>query len=273
MTEKKLDAWTIKAILAERHSGQGWAYFQEFMPMTGYAATLNSIDAIAVGLWQKTWGIHAYEIKISHADFINDVRQFHKKHEHALNISHYFYYICPWGIIEKSEVPEIAGLMYVNKSNGIKIVKQPTLREVDAIDIPYFQGFAKVFGNKIDNANLPIKYLGGEVTQEDFSALVEEEAKKKMDFHFDRRVREAVKEEVGDKDENWKFIRELLGASHIYSIGDDEKRREKYDEIITLCRLGYEVGKSSPLRYHLTNLKAQVLDFDKLLNEIKEEEQ
>ena len=71
------------------------------------------------------------EIKISRQDFLNDSK---KKNKHLIiegNVAgklydwerpNYFYYVVPDGLIEESEVPEYAGLIYVNPG-CINVVK------------------------------------------------------------------------------------------------------------------------------------------------------
>ena len=50
----------------------------------------------------------AYEIKLSRADFLADLRK-QDKHFGALHASHYFYYAAPAGMIKPEEVPSWAG--------------------------------------------------------------------------------------------------------------------------------------------------------------------
>ena len=77
--------------------------------------------------------VHEVEIKVSRADFKNDVKN--KKNKHLLlengnkvggyygDMPNYFYYAVPNGLIEADEVPDYAGLIYVSPW-GVKVVKQ-----------------------------------------------------------------------------------------------------------------------------------------------------
>lgn len=88
--------------------------------------------------------VYEVEIKISHADFLNDFK--HKEDKHLIlegkytpkfppyikkhpyynineNRPNYFYYAVPNGLIPVEEVPEYAGLIYVNESRRCDIVK------------------------------------------------------------------------------------------------------------------------------------------------------
>lgn len=155
-----MTAEEIEAILADKYSGRGWALFFQYMPMTSFESILNKIDLVAVGLWHQHDKIIAFEIKVQRADFLKDLKNFKKKHQYARLISDEFFYVCPWGLIEKEEVPVDAGLMYVNKGNKIKIMKPARVRVIKTIPFQLFQGFAREFGNKVDHTKILVKYLG-----------------------------------------------------------------------------------------------------------------
>ena len=76
------------------------------------------------------------EIKTSRSDFFADM----KKDKHKIMqdqfrknfIPHRFMYVVPRGLIDKTEVPAYAGLMY---ANGLEIVKTPPLLHKKQYDI------------------------------------------------------------------------------------------------------------------------------------------
>ena len=89
--------------------------------------------------------VHEVEIKVSRADFKNDVA--HKKDKHLLlegndmlgrfnkksGMPNYFYYAVPDGLVQPEEIPEYAGLIYVNPW-GVKIVKQGRMLTTEKFD-------------------------------------------------------------------------------------------------------------------------------------------
>lgn len=93
----------------------------------------------------KSGYVYEFEIKISKADFKNDFK--HKKKKHLLledsnneikNRPNYFYYVVPYGLISVEDVPEYAGLLYINSTtvgNGaphhhfIEVKKAPSLHK------------------------------------------------------------------------------------------------------------------------------------------------
>lgn len=73
--------------------------------------------------------VYECEIKISRADFFNDLKNKKEKHQilESSEVSgskrpNYFYYAVPDGLIKPEEVPAYAGLIYVNPW-GVNIVK------------------------------------------------------------------------------------------------------------------------------------------------------
>jgi hypothetical protein len=79
--------------------------------------------------------ITEYEIKISHSDFLRDL----KKKRHIFYRDNYgggavkFWYCCPEGIISVDETPGYAGLLYVDTDENIKVIKPAPRRKVKPI--------------------------------------------------------------------------------------------------------------------------------------------
>lgn len=222
----------------ERRFTKGHAVFREFRTLTGYAHA-RYIDLLAVGIWETTWGIKAFEIKVSKNDFLQDVAIFEKKHGDAIGISHEFYYVCPWRMIDKSEVPEIAGLFYMNKSGSVIKKKQAQRRILKAMPMSFFGAFAREFGHKIDHTKIPIKYLGKEISQDDFLELVETA----KDYSFKRDV-EKKAEEIHK--ELMKEVSQLSGLQRVLSniCGINYFDENKPKKLIEHIRKIQEMSKS-----------------------------
>lgn len=74
---------------------------------------------------------HELEIKVTRSDFLQDYKK--RKHMYLdgrLNIPtnrewyktrvpNYFWYVCPWGMIEQDEIPEHAGLIWINPDSPV----------------------------------------------------------------------------------------------------------------------------------------------------------
>ena len=255
----------IEAALADRYKGRGWANFFQFRPMTSFEATYNAIDLLAVGLWRKHDKIIAHEIKISRSDFLKDLKQFKSKHGIALKISHEFYYVCPWGLIPKDEIPEVAGLMYADKNCMLKIIKPAILRELDAIPFHFFQGFAREFGNKVSQTKIPIKYLGKDITQDDFVTMLEA----KRDWDFERKVETKAKEMIQEKEEKEGgrdlFITEVKKMYSFY----DKKEKDCFAKILKYIELGMEIENSYGFTHTLKQTHEEINKLRSLIDEKK----
>lgn len=74
------------------------------------------------------------EIKISHSDFLNEAKNKKEKlsvlcGERKGKRPNYFYYVCPTEIISAEELPDYAGLIYINDSKFKVIVEAPKLHK------------------------------------------------------------------------------------------------------------------------------------------------
>lgn len=74
------------------------------------------------------------EIKISHNDFLNEAKNKKRKlsvlrGEREEKRPNYFYYVCPTGIISVEELPDYAGLIYINDNRFTVVVNAPKLHK------------------------------------------------------------------------------------------------------------------------------------------------
>lgn len=74
------------------------------------------------------------EIKISHNDFLNEAKNKKRKlsvlrGEREGKRPNYFYYVCPTGIISVEELPDYAGLIYINDNRFTVVVNAPKLHK------------------------------------------------------------------------------------------------------------------------------------------------
>ena len=100
------------------------------------------------------------EIKISKADFKNDVKNKTDKHllleggkilgrfNRESGLPNYFYYAVPEGLIDVDDVPEYAGLLYLNPW-GISFIKQPKKLTEDKFDVEKLRLVDKFYYNML----------------------------------------------------------------------------------------------------------------------------
>lgn len=81
----------------------------------------------------KAGFVYDHEIKISRRDFFADKKKFFKHlcFNNAVNyqerLPNYFSYVVPTNLVSVFEIPEYAGLVYIDSGYGITVVKTPPL--------------------------------------------------------------------------------------------------------------------------------------------------
>lgn len=88
------------------------------------AAGFNEMDVCSI---TKNGMLYEIEVKVSRSDFHADKKK-EKWRWLALkpeNGPNYFYYACPEGMIKEAEVPAFAGLLYVDATGAVTVMKRP----------------------------------------------------------------------------------------------------------------------------------------------------
>jgi len=75
-----------------------------------------------------------FEFKISLSDFLRD--KLAGKWKKYLKYCHFFYWVCPEGLIKVAEVESPAGLIWITQEGYLSIRKRPKRRDVDPKIIP-----------------------------------------------------------------------------------------------------------------------------------------
>ena len=240
----------IKLLLREKYSGDEWAYFENWRNHTGFTGDYERYtDAVVIGLWQKNKSIIGYEIKRSRQDFIKDVQSFEDKHKAILSIATEFYYICEWGLIQSNEVPEIAGLKWIDSKNNI-ITKKMAIKKLLAETIPFaiFQSFVKQSRAKIDNSLIPVSFLGKDISQIDFNSLVTKRVKEVKDHVMEREINKRVcdlNETIITKTkEHGQFIDKLKGIVGGRCWDDDNTTYENAINVVKEAKEMLEIDKT-----------------------------
>jgi hypothetical protein len=105
------------------------------------------IDLFALRCWPSGVGHRrvAYEVKVSRSDFRSEVKK-PEKRQHALGLTHEFYFACPAGLIKPREVPEECGLVYVHDDQPVPevVLRAPVRapRPFEEIEVIYLARFA-----------------------------------------------------------------------------------------------------------------------------------
>lgn len=117
----------IENLLARRHSDD--IFIPECKDGPTHIANHLRMDAWSMKRsWTNSLSI-GYEIKVSRQDFLND-----QKWHNYLQYCNEFYFVCPSGLIDKSELPAEVGLLYVAKTGTRLFKKKPAQRRI--VDLP-----------------------------------------------------------------------------------------------------------------------------------------
>lgn len=97
-----------------------WIYFSE---LGNHSSASRRVDFWAMACWRSLgYQKIAYEIKISRADFLKELRS-PTKRQFALSISDQFYFVTPPKLVSLDELPSEAGLIELNETGKLRTVK------------------------------------------------------------------------------------------------------------------------------------------------------
>lgn len=131
----------IKQLLYNKYSAPAFAFLTEVADSTGRAA--RYADGIAISLYASTgFEVQGFEIKISHNDFMNEIKNPAKSDE-IMKFCDRWWIVAPKGIIKKEELPATWGLIEVRGEGKLFTIKQaPLLQSVD-MDRPFLAGLLR----------------------------------------------------------------------------------------------------------------------------------
>ena len=115
-----------------------YLYEKSHSPITTHFTGMGLMECDVLSISKADY-IYEYEVKISRADFEKDFIK--EKHTHIINekytrtrkgslvylLPNYFNFVTPKDLISIDEVPDYAGLIYMNEDSSFTIVKKPKL--------------------------------------------------------------------------------------------------------------------------------------------------
>lgn len=149
-TAERDEKWTERHLLDRlrtRHAGIAgngpeWAYMEHVRDGAGFSAT-RTIDALALHLWpSRKHETHAFEVKVSHADFRRELADDCAKSAPWRSWVEYFWIVAPHAsVAPTAELPDGWGLLVCHGSVLRAAVKPARLRTrpygyVAAPDLP-----------------------------------------------------------------------------------------------------------------------------------------
>jgi hypothetical protein len=118
-------AGDIDKALAVRHKDD--LYVPECKTGQTLKGSHRRLDAWVMARSYSPFRTIGYEIKVDRGDFVQD-----QKWVEYLDYCHYFYFVCPAGLIKSHELPDDAGLLWMTPSGRLHDKKRATRREPDA---------------------------------------------------------------------------------------------------------------------------------------------
>ena len=123
MAKKIFTSMDIENLLSNRFSPPAWAFLPQVRNCTGYARTIRTADALAMGLYpSRGLYLHGFEIKINRGDWLNELKT-PDKAEAIAKFCDYWWIVAPKDIIKIEELPSNWGLM-IPHGTTTKIVKE-----------------------------------------------------------------------------------------------------------------------------------------------------
>jgi len=202
----------LRAMLVDRHNLDSkdkrkrneWALFFELRNGTGRKKKAirkldphRYIDAFAINLWpSKNHRRIAYEIKISRADFLKELKSPDKR-QWALEMSNQFYFVAPQGIIKNDELPDGCGLLEASDNKLIEIQKAK-IKSASDFSMNEFCAFARQAMNRELITDQKFKYAGQEISESDLDELTEKNLsaymKRKIEKEIELRIKKILAE-------------------------------------------------------------------------------
>jgi len=114
----ELDTKRVTEIVCKYLRGQGhWAVIPNVYIVRGVEVDIFSI---------KVKNVIDVEVKISRGDFARDIRKRkHRMIKRGKYPANFFYYACPAGLIQPSECPKYAGLLWIYQDGTVRRKKEP----------------------------------------------------------------------------------------------------------------------------------------------------
>lgn len=105
-------------LLRKRYAQPEWVLVEEVAPNTGGGT--RYADAVAVNLWNsRGHAIHGFEIKVSRADWLKELKQ-PEKAESVFSFCDHWWIVAPKEIIKDGELPTSWGLLDLTES-GLRV--------------------------------------------------------------------------------------------------------------------------------------------------------
>ncbi len=233
----------ILELLKWRHEPPQWAIFEELAIKTGYSS--QRIDFFAMNVWpsKKFWRV-AYEVKVSRADFKNEMQDPNKR-KAAEALANECFFVTPAGLVKVDEVPEGWGLIETTKG-GLRVKKHAKQRnESGGLPMFFIASLARRLSDPVSEIpKITWTYAGRDLSYEELikaadhamerrESLIQEEwrniGRKQIlegpDFQTDRAIMSIIRKRLGWEYGDPRNLEEWFNEQHDGFITRDMKFR------------------------------------------------
>jgi len=198
-----MNARDILNLLARKHSSD--IFIDECKDGPTQYGSHYRLDGWAM---KRSWAnpqVVGYEIKVSRSDFLQD-----DKWPNYLGLCNQLYFVCPTGLIEKPEIPDGVGLMWVAKTGTRLYTKlKAPYREVDIPESLWrYILMCRCVITRENAIESPRNYWE--------QWLIDKKLDWSFGHHVSKSIRERVKKEVEDvRDENKRLTDRMSGYDSV----------------------------------------------------------
>lgn len=202
----KVTSADVCMALKLRYPRESHALMFEVAPTTGGGT--RYADAVAVGLWRSHGhGIEGIEVKVSRADFLNEMKQ-PEKSQPVFQFCNRWWLACPKDMVKPEELPPTWGLLELCAGALRQKVKAPKLDPV-----PITMGFFAAMIRRHAGMDEEMTKLTVRAQMADYEKLTRARLEQHFEHRFSTRQREAeaglsvlvrVKEETGIDLSDWQ---------------------------------------------------------------------
>lgn len=216
--EIKWTAAKVNGLLREKYNDQKFSCFTELRNSTGFAYGKKEryFDFFVINTWPSQYCTIAFEIKVTRADFLNEMQQPHKRND-AMKFSDQFFFVAPKGCIKEDEIPKDCGYMMATPG-GFKTIKAAPYSKAELPDALFLAAILRAADNEEYRHTKIFKYAGRELSEEDIMKLLEEKHDKWADYEFRRRVNKAVEKATQDVRDSQEKLDE---KEHLIRLGEE----------------------------------------------------
>lgn len=108
-----------KQLMEHYNDTRQWVYFPEMRVGTGYKTYRGNNPEQRIDLWvlncypSRKFEQLAFEVKVSRSDFLHEIKN-PTKRQAALELSNYYYFATPKGLVKPEEIPPECGLVEID---------------------------------------------------------------------------------------------------------------------------------------------------------------